>query len=83
MIYGHTGIGTFANIIMQQVSKKEGVRFCPMPFKGGTEIVAALLGGHITAMTGDVNYSLVEAGQTRLLPSSPRPVLVNIPKLRF
>ena len=67
VIYGHTGIGTFANIIMQQVSKKEGVRFCPMPFKGGTEIVAALLGGHITAMTGDVNYSLVEAGQTRLL----------------
>ena len=41
--------------------------FTHMPFKGGPDTEKALLGGHVHVMTGDVNFSLLEAGETRLL----------------
>jgi tripartite-type tricarboxylate transporter receptor subunit TctC len=66
LIYGHTGVGSFGHIAMEQIAKKEGVRFSPMPFKGA-EMFAALLGGHVHVATGDANYALIEARQTRPL----------------
>jgi tripartite-type tricarboxylate transporter receptor subunit TctC len=67
LINGCGGIGGFGHILMEQVARKEGVRITHMPFKGGPDTEKALLGGHIHLMTGDVNFSLLEAGEIRLL----------------
>jgi tripartite-type tricarboxylate transporter receptor subunit TctC len=67
LINGCGGIGGFGHILMEQVARKEGVKVTHMPFKGGPDTEKALLGGHIHIMTGDVNYSLLEAGEIRLL----------------
>lgn len=67
LINGCGGIGGFGHILMEQIARKEGVRVIHMPFKGGPDTEKALLGEHIHVMTGDVNYSLLEAGEIRLL----------------
>ena len=67
LINGCGGIGGIGHTLMEQVAMKEGVKVTHMPFKGGPDTEKALLGGHIHIMTGDINYSLLEAGQTRLL----------------
>lgn len=67
LTYGTTGALSIVHLTMVQVAKKEGVQFRHMPFKGGPEIQAALLGGHIDFGIGDFNYALLEAGQIRLL----------------
>jgi len=54
-------------LTVDQIARKEKVQFTHIPFKGGPEVQTALLGGHILFGSGDVNYSLVEAGQIRLL----------------
>jgi len=53
--------------ITEQIAKKEKIKFTHIPFKGSPEATTALLGGHIVFGTGDFNYSLLEAGQIRLL----------------
>lgn len=67
LTYGSAGSGTLGHLIMEQIAKKEKVQFTHIPFKGSAETQAALLGGHILVGTGDFNYSLLEAGQIRLL----------------
>ena len=63
--------GTLANSIhfftLEQIAKKEQVQFTYIPFKGSPEVQTALLGGHIIFGGGEFNYSLVEAGEIRLL----------------
>jgi tripartite-type tricarboxylate transporter receptor subunit TctC len=64
---GGGGIGGFGHILAEKVERKEGVKITYRPFTGGPDTEKALLGGQIHVMTGDVNYKLLEAGQTRLL----------------
>ena len=35
---------------MEQIAKQTGVKWTHVPFKGGAELNAALLGGHIDAI---------------------------------
>lgn len=67
LTYGSAGTGTLGNLVMDQIAQKEKVQFTHIPFKGSAETQAALLGGHILVGTGDFNYSLIEAGQIKLL----------------
>jgi tripartite-type tricarboxylate transporter receptor subunit TctC len=67
LIIGGAGIGGFGHILFGQIIRKEGLKVTYMPYKGGPDTEKALLGGHIHVMTGDINYSLLEAGETRLL----------------
>jgi tripartite-type tricarboxylate transporter receptor subunit TctC len=67
LIYGSAGVGSFGHIVMEQVAKKEKVRFSHMPFKGGPDTQKALLGGHVHVITGEVSYPLFEAGEIRIL----------------
>jgi tripartite-type tricarboxylate transporter receptor subunit TctC len=53
--------------ITEQIARKERVQFTHIPFKGGPEVANAVLGGHVLFGVGDFNYSLVEAGEIRLL----------------
>ena len=67
LTYGTSGANSMQYIIMEQIAKKEKVQITHIPFKGTPEVQTALLGGHILFGAGDFNYSLIEAGQIRLL----------------
>jgi len=85
LTYCTSGALSIAHVTMVQVAKKENLKFNHIPFKGGPEYQAALLGGHVDFVAGDFNYSLVEAGQIRLLAlmgENLRPEYPKIPTLK-
>ena len=53
--------------IMEQIAKYEKVQFTLVPYRVASEGEMALLGGDIHLVVSDITYSLIEAGQTRLL----------------
>ena len=67
LTYGTNAPNSIGNILMEQIAKKEEVQFAHIPFKGSTEYQTALLGGHILFAAGDINYSLIESRETRIL----------------
>ncbi len=67
LTYGSAGTGSLGYLVMEQIAKKEKVQFTHIPFKGSPETLSALLGRHILVGTGDINYSLIESAQVRLV----------------
>lgn len=67
LTYGSAGTNSMQSIIIEQIAKREKVRLTHVPFKSTGDAQGALLGGHILFAAGDFNYSLVEAGNARLL----------------
>jgi len=66
--YATSGAGTSLHITMEQIALKVGVRWTHVPFKGGAETSAAVLGGHVTATADSTGWGpLVNAGELRLL----------------
>jgi len=55
------------HIATEAAFRKEGVRTTFVPFSGGSEAIAALLGGHIEMVVSSDYPPLLEAGQVRLL----------------
>ena len=70
--YGVPGVGTSLHVTMEQIAKQQGIHWVPVPFKGGTEPMNALLGGHIHAVADSTGWApLVNSGKFRLLDISP------------
>lgn len=67
LTYGVGALGSMGHLIMEQIAKREKVQFTMIPFKGSPETQSALLGGHVQVVPGGFNYSLIEAGATRVL----------------
>ncbi len=66
--YASPGTGTSLHIAMEQIAAKEGIKFTHVPFKGGAETNAAVLGGHTMLQADSTGWKpLVDAGQIRLL----------------
>lgn len=66
--YGSPGTGTSLHIAMEMMAAKEGVKFTHVPFKGGAETNAAVLGGHTMLQADSTSWKpLVDGGQIRLL----------------
>jgi tripartite-type tricarboxylate transporter receptor subunit TctC len=66
--YGSPGTGTSLHIGMEQIAKQMGVKWTHVPHKGGAELNAALLGGHIDAIADSTSWAaLVNSGDFRLL----------------
>lgn len=66
--YGTPGAGTTLHITMEQIAKKQGIKWTHVPFKGTPETTGALLGGHIDAVADASGWApLVNSGQLRLL----------------
>ncbi|MEJ0074154.1 MAG: tripartite tricarboxylate transporter substrate binding protein [Alphaproteobacteria bacterium] len=66
--YGVPGIGSSLHVTMEQIAKQQGIKWTPVPFKGGTEPMNALLGGHIHTVADSTGWApLVNSGQFRLL----------------
>jgi tripartite-type tricarboxylate transporter receptor subunit TctC len=68
LTYGSPGAGTSLHIGMEQIAGQEGIKWTMVPFKGGPETHAALLGGHVMAAAeGQGWWPHVDAGQERVL----------------
>ncbi|WP_375457748.1 tripartite tricarboxylate transporter substrate binding protein [uncultured Enterovirga sp.] len=66
--YATPGAGTSLHVGMEQVAAKAGIKLTHVPFKGGAETNAAVLGGHTTLQADSSGWKpLVEAGKLRLL----------------
>lgn len=66
--YATPGAGTSLHIGMEQIAARAGIKLTQVPFKGGAETNAAVLGGHTTLQADSSGWKgLVDAGQLRLL----------------
>ena len=66
--YATPGAGTSLHIGMEQIAAHSGIQLTHVPFKGGAETNAAVLGGHTTLQADSTGWKpLVDAGQLRLL----------------
>ncbi len=66
--YATTGPGGSLHIGVEQMANHDGIKMTMVPFKGGTETNAAVLGGHVDLQADSTVWRpLVDAGQIRLL----------------
>lgn len=66
--YATPGSGTSLHIGMEQIADAAGIKLTQVPFKGGAETNAAVLGGHTMLQADSTAWKpLVDAGKTRLL----------------
>jgi tripartite-type tricarboxylate transporter receptor subunit TctC len=66
--YGSSGVGTGVHLAMEDLSSLAGIQLIHIPYKGGGEPYAALLGGHVDAVSDGSTWApLVDAGKLRLL----------------
>lgn len=84
--YSTPGPGSATHLAFESAAFPLGLKFTHVPFKGASEQVAAMLGGHIdlTAVGGNV-FPVIDAGQARpvlWLTEEPSPRYPNVPGLR-
>ena len=66
--YATGGVSTSPHIGMELIAAHSGVKFTHVPMKGGSESIAAVLGGHVMLQAESPSWqATVEAGQMRLL----------------
>ena len=67
--YGTSGVGGPTHLAMEFIAKQEGTKWTHVPYKGSSEILAALLGGHIMAQSGGVKEfeDHIKSGAVRVL----------------
>jgi len=66
--YASPGTGTSLHITMEQIAKQQGIKWTHVPFRGGAQPNAALLGGHVHASADATGWGpLVNSGELRLL----------------
>ncbi len=84
MNYGSSGIGSFAHLAGHEFGRAGGLNVTHVPFKGGGEVVPAILNGsiHGSFLTAMEATSLVQGGKLRFLAvASPKRMarLPNVP----
>lgn len=66
--YATSGAGNPMHISMEYVAEREGLKWTHVPFTGGAPGLAAVLGGHVTAMSDSTEWlPHVKEGKLRLL----------------
>ena len=66
--YATPGTGTSLHVGMEQISALAGIKLTQVPFKGGAETNAAVLGNHTMLQADSTGWRpLVDAGKLRLL----------------
>jgi tripartite-type tricarboxylate transporter receptor subunit TctC len=87
VFYGSPGIGNGLHLAAAMFNKATGLKMEHVPFKGASEVSAALLGGEINVMfvTPPSVIGLVKSGQLRAIAftgSKPFPELPNVPLMK-
>ena len=69
MSYGSTGYGAAPHVAAELLKKSAGIQVTHVPYKGGSEAITALLGGHVQMSFGAVSTSLghVKGGRLRAI----------------
>ena len=67
--YASPGASSGGNIGMQRLALELGIKWSNVPFEGDSQVITALLGGHVDAGTGSAGgwKDYVDAGKIRLL----------------
>lgn len=65
--YGTSGAGSVGHIIIEQITRIEKIKLTHVPFAGGNPALAAVLGGHTTAIMATEFLSHARAGKLRVL----------------
>ncbi|MCG6533193.1 MAG: tripartite tricarboxylate transporter substrate binding protein [Syntrophales bacterium LBB04] len=67
--WSHSGRGTPPHLTAMLVFRQAGLKMVDVPYKGSSEQLTALLGGHVDVATGSVSTMLeqMRAGKVRLL----------------
>lgn len=68
--FGHSGLGTAIHITGEMFAKEAGIKIGQVPFKGDTECIAALLGGHVQLILTSTPTALkehVKSGTVKIL----------------
>ncbi len=67
-------------VVIAAIAKKEGVKFSPVPTKGGAEAVAQTLGGHVDfAYSSGTYYAQAKAGKLHVLAGLGDSRIVGFP----
>jgi len=84
--YATPGAGTSLHIGMEQIAGLAGIKLTQVPFKGGAETNAAVLGQHTMLQADSTGWrALVDAGKLRLLmvwTSARSPNFPDVPTLK-
>lgn len=68
LTYGSPGSMTTLHLTMEELALKQNVQFSHVPFKGNSESLQALLGGHVMSVADTPGWAqYVESGKLRLL----------------
>ncbi len=66
--YASTGVGSSAQITMETIALREGIKWSQVPMKGVAEGTAAVMGGHVMATADSSGWApQVDSGELRLL----------------
>jgi tripartite-type tricarboxylate transporter receptor subunit TctC len=67
--YAHPGVGMMPHIVMEHFAMKEGIKWQGVPFKSGSEVNNAVLGGHTMAGVAGSSDLIpqVQAGKMKVL----------------
>ncbi len=84
--YATTGVGSTTHAAVEEIAVKDKIQMIHVPYKGGSEALTALLGGHVdfASLTAEFIPSL-KAGQTRLLATMNEkrsPQFAGVPTLK-
>lgn len=84
--YGTPGKFTGNQVTMAQLGKAAGVKFTHVPYKGDSEAITALLGGHVqTIVVTNGIRSFMDSGKVRLLAVAADkrvPAFANVPTFK-
>lgn len=83
--YGTPGRFTGNQVVLAALGKREGIKFTHIPYKGDSDAIAALMGGHTKAavVTNSV-LAHVQSGAVRVLATADKernPAFVGVPTL--
>jgi tripartite-type tricarboxylate transporter receptor subunit TctC len=69
--YAHPGVGTFIYFRTENMNRKAKLNMIGVPMKGDTDVIPALLGGHVPVAVGSTfaHKAQADAGKTRILLS--------------
>jgi tripartite-type tricarboxylate transporter receptor subunit TctC len=66
--YAHAGVGGATHVGMEEFAMAAGIQLSQIPYKGGSEALQAVLGGHVDVLVDSSSWAPhVEAGKLRLL----------------
>lgn len=83
--YGHSGVGTSPNLVMEDLGDKLGIQWLGVSYKGSAPSVTALRGNQIIAHAGGPPWQFVQSGEIRpLVMWGPdrSPKAPNVPTLK-